>query len=190
MTAGGIPRSRTKPRTAPSASVRRATFKCTRWSARAPWRRRWTSCWMPNKRSLKRSSVPAKRGSRSCPTPNCTTCWRCGRTRWRADMGWRDYGYYPPSRPKRVKGGIQARSVRGAFGSTWWGKRWTAVLEDLGMGARLGRGRSYARHGQVLSIDVEPGVVRARVQGSYDDPYEIEIRLRPFGVVERAALAQ
>jgi uncharacterized Zn finger protein len=42
----------------------------------------------------------------------------------------------------------------------------------------LGRGRSYARSGQVLSIDIEKGKVEAKVQGSRPKPYEVEIRIK------------
>ncbi len=48
------------------------------------------------------------------------------------------------------------------------------------MGQRLTRGRSYARQGQVLSIDVQVGIVKSRVQGSRPRPYNIEIRLKPL----------
>jgi uncharacterized Zn finger protein len=89
--------------------------------------------------------------------------------------GWR---YYPKSRPKRVEGGIKTRKERGAIGETWWSKRWLHALEALNMGARLSRGRSYARQGQILSIDIQPGVVHAKVQGSRPRPYTIEIRLQ------------
>jgi uncharacterized Zn finger protein len=99
--------------------------------------------------------------------------------RWRDDYydGW---GYYPKSQPRRVAGGIKTKKERGAIGETWWSRRWVDVLEDLGMGARLGRGRSYARQGQVLSIDVAPGLVTAKVQGSRPRPYDITIRLKPL----------
>ena len=92
---------------------------------------------------------------------------------------WRDR-YYPRSRPKPVKDGIKAKSQRGAIGETWWSQRWVGVLESFGMGARLGRGRSYARRGQVISIDVQPGLVEAQVQGSRSRPYAVTIRLRPL----------
>jgi len=48
------------------------------------------------------------------------------------------------------------------------------------MGTRLTRGRSYARQGQVVSIDVEPGIVKAKVQGSQPRPYNVKIRLEPL----------
>ncbi len=90
-----------------------------------------------------------------------------------------DYGYeyFPPSRPIRVEGGIQSRSQRGAFAANWWAKRWLAVLESYGIGSRLQRGRSYARAGQVLNIDIQPGLVQARVQGSRPKPYNVEIQV-------------
>src|SRR6266567_6457173 len=87
------------------------------------------------------------------------------------------WDYFEPSRPIKVEGGIKTRSEHGAIGSTWWSKRWISVLESFNMGARLTRGRSYARQGQVLSIDVQPGLVKARVQGSRPKPYNVEIQV-------------
>jgi uncharacterized Zn finger protein len=95
-------------------------------------------------------------------------------------MGRWDFFDYPPSRPIPARGGIKAQSRRGAFGANWWGKRWIAVLEGFHLGARLSRGKSYARQGQVLSVAVNQGVVTARVQGSRKTPYLIKIGLRSF----------
>ena len=92
-------------------------------------------------------------------------------------MSYRYYEYFEPSRPREAKGGIKAQSKRGGFGESWWAQRWVEVLEDLDLGARLTRGRSYARRGQVLSIDIEKGVVTAKVQGSRARPYRVEIRV-------------
>jgi len=96
---------------------------------------------------------------------------------------WRDrdyWDYYEPSIPRRVEGGIKTKSERGEIGETWWSKRWIKVLESFSMGTRLTRGRSYARQGQVVSIDVEPGIVKAKVQGSQPRPYNVKIRLEPL----------
>ncbi len=84
--------------------------------------------------------------------------------------------YPPPSRP-RPADGIKARSRRGAIGETWWSRRFVEVLESLGWGARLQRGRRYARAGQVLALDVSPGEVAAAVQGSRAEPYRVKIRM-------------
>ncbi len=85
---------------------------------------------------------------------------------------------FPESRPIAVKGGIKAGSQRGDFGKSWWAKRWIATLESFNIGARLQRGRSYARQGQVLSIEVEKGCVSATVQGSRPKPYAISIAVK------------
>jgi uncharacterized Zn finger protein len=95
-------------------------------------------------------------------------------------MSWNEWNYYEPSRPRRVKNGIKTKSQRGDIGETWWSKRWIQVLESLGMGARLNRGRSYARRGQVISIDIQKSAVEAEVQGSRPIPYSITIGLIPI----------
>ena len=74
------------------------------------------------------------------------------------------------------RGGIAARSKRGAIGETWWSKRFIELLESFGVGSRLQRGRNYARRGQVVELEVEPGVVLAKVQGSRYTPYRVRIR--------------
>lgn len=90
-------------------------------------------------------------------------------------------GGFPRSGPPRkVKGGIRARSKRGAFAKSWWAQRWIAVLESLQLGGRLERGRAYARRGQVMDLSIEPGAVHARVQGSRPKPYEVAIRIVPL----------
>src|SRR5438067_5540548 len=94
------------------------------------------------------------------------------------------YGEFPPSRPIAAKGGIRAQSKRGSFGESWWAKRWIAVLEGFDLGARLTRGRSYARSGQVLSIDVAPGRVKAKVQGSRPKPYDVAIEVQQLTPAE------
>ena len=96
---------------------------------------------------------------------------------------WDYYDYFRPSVPRSVKGGIKAQSKRGTFGESWWARRWIAVLESFDIGARLGRGRSYARRGQVLSIEIDKGEVRAKVQGSRSKPYNIKIHIKTLSDV-------
>ncbi len=91
-----------------------------------------------------------------------------------------DDEWYEPSRPLPAKDGIKAKNVRGAFGTSWWAKRWLAVLESFGWGSRLTRGRSYARQGQVLNIELQAGQVSAKVQGSRATPYKVKIQLPPL----------
>lgn len=93
----------------------------------------------------------------------------------------RDYwGYFPPSRPLPVEDGIKAQTQRGRFGEHWWSQRWIGVLESFGNSKRLGRGRTYARKGQVMNIDLAPGLITARVQGSRRTPYAVRIEIAPL----------
>ena len=85
--------------------------------------------------------------------------------------------YYTPTRPKEVEDGIKARSKRGAFASSWWAKQWIFALERLVDKGRLSRGRSYARKGQVISIDEKKGGIVAKVQGSRRTPYKVSIKI-------------
>lgn len=94
--------------------------------------------------------------------------------------------YPPPARPRAVEDGLKARSTRGAIGQTWWSERFVSVLEDIGLGSRLNRGRNYARRGQVISLIVDAGLVSARVQGSRSRPYRVRIGIRAFGKAEWA----
>src|SRR3954453_21693354 len=92
---------------------------------------------------------------------------------------------YPErSRPRTAHGGIKAQSRQGDFGKSWWARRWQAVLDGFRLGGRLARGRSYARQGQVLSIDIREGVVLARVQGSRPKPYDVTIKVRTLAPQE------
>ncbi len=90
------------------------------------------------------------------------------------------WGYFPTSKPISVEDGIQARTKRGQFGEHWWSRRWIEVLESFGWDNRLQRGRRYARKGQVMNIDVLPGRIAARVQGSRRRPYSVRIEIAPL----------
>ena len=103
---------------------------------------------------------------------------------------WGYYDYFEPSRPRAVKGGIKAQSKRGTFGESWWAKRWIAVLESFHIGSRLERGRSYARRGQVVAIDIDKGGVKAKVQGSRSTPYTVTILFKTLTAANWRKLTQ
>jgi uncharacterized Zn finger protein len=101
---------------------------------------------------------------------------------------WADWP--PPSRPRRVEGGIKAKSKRGAIGERWWSQRFISVLESHGMSGRLARGRSYARAGQVLDFALAQGKVTARVQGSRVRPYQVRIGVLPLTTAQWRRVAE
>ncbi|HBG15464.1 MAG TPA: hypothetical protein DDW93_01675 [Firmicutes bacterium] len=65
--------------------------------------------------------------------------------------------------------------------TTWWGKAWNDNLERYSdYENRIGRGRSYVRHGAVLDLKIKRGKIKALVKGSRAKPYKVEIEIRPL----------
>ena len=94
---------------------------------------------------------------------------------------------FAPRVPLGVRGGIRVQSSRTGFARKWWSRQWLLLLEKYQIGARLGRGRSYAYGGQVVSLELETGRVVATVQGADKTAYQCEIRC---GVPEAAVRAK
>ena len=66
-----------------------------------------------------------------------------------------------------------------ALAHTWWGKAWNRNLEQYAdYSNRIGRGRSYVRHGAVLDLQIEQGEVIALVQGSDRNPYSVSVKIQ------------
>ncbi len=86
---------------------------------------------------------------------------------------YKDWYDYTPTKPIATKGGIRSKAKGG---SGWWSKRWYGFMETFRLGARLTRGRAYARKGQVVDVSIGPGLVRGVVQGSRRTPYKVTIR--------------
>ena len=64
-----------------------------------------------------------------------------------------------PLQPVRIEGRTIARN--------FWGKRWCDHLESFSDYAnRLPRGRTYVRNGSVFHLEIEPGLVKAKVVGT------------------------
>ena len=77
----------------------------------------------------------------------------------------------PDIKPVVIEGNTLAR--------TWWGKSWNKNLERYAdYTNRIGRGRSYVRHGAVLDLKIDSGKVTALVQGSISKPYEVVISIK------------
>lgn len=105
--------------------------------------------------------------------------------------GWDDpWRTYPASKPRPTENGITTRKQRGAMADTWWSTRLVELLDSYGLGARMQRGRRYARQGQLLSFDVRPGLVAAQVQGSRRVPYMVNVLFLPLTAPQWAAVGQ
>ncbi len=66
------------------------------------------------------------------------------------------------------------------YGRTWWGQQWLRALDRIDFDNRLERGRSYARKGAVLDMQVNDNQIEARVKGSRPKPYSVNIVVPPF----------
>ena len=62
----------------------------------------------------------------------------------------------------------------------WWVERWLELLSSYRFKKRLERGRSYAREGNVLSMDFRDSRAKAIVQGSDAEPYKVSLSLQSF----------
>jgi uncharacterized Zn finger protein len=62
----------------------------------------------------------------------------------------------------------------------WWVERWLDLLASYRFKKRLERGRSYAREGNVLSMEFANSRAKAEVQGSDNQPYKVSISLDSF----------
>ena len=81
---------------------------------------------------------------------------------------------------KKKNPGIQPIVLEGqAIAKTWWGKSWNLNLERYAdYSNRIGRGRSYVRHGAVLDLQISAGQVNSLVQGSRTKPYTVTIKIK------------
>ncbi len=82
---------------------------------------------------------------------------------------------------KKKNPGINPITIEGrSLAKTWWGKSWNKNLERYADYAnRIGRGRSYVRHGAVLDLQINPGQINAMVMGSGSSPYRVTITIKP-----------
>jgi len=79
----------------------------------------------------------------------------------------------PGLKPVCIEGNQLAQS--------WWGKAWNRNLERYAdYENRIGRGRSYVRHGAVLDLQIISGKISALVHGSQAKPYQVDIKISPI----------
>ena len=104
------------------------------------------------------------------------------------DWGWAPYVSAAERRLKALRKVEQLRekkhsvspvTVEGrTIAKTFWGKAWCENLERYSDYAnRLPRGRTYARNGSVLDLQIAPGEIKALVSGS--DIYKIAVKITP-----------
>lgn len=76
-----------------------------------------------------------------------------------------------------------------AIARTFWGKNWCEHLEsysDYDYANRLPRGRTYARNGSIVDLQIAPGKIGALVAGS--DIYQVDIDVHPVDQAQWQAI--
>ena len=105
------------------------------------------------------------------------------------------WGYYPPYvtvAKKKAKAAKKLKQLKkknpdikpillegSRIAKTWWGKSWNSNLEEYAdYSNRIGRGRSYVRHGAVLDLQINSGKVESLVQGTRSKPYSVSVKIK------------
>ncbi|MEA1935981.1 MAG: hypothetical protein U9M96_04055 [Thermodesulfobacteriota bacterium] len=120
-------------------------------------------------------------------------------------MGYWGYPRYVSVAEKKAKAAKKMKQLRKknpdirpviiegrAIATTWWGKSWNVNLERYAdYENRIGRGRSYVRHGTVLDLRIEQGQVTSLVQGTASKPYSVTVNIKelPSRVWKRITVA-
>ena len=84
--------------------------------------------------------------------------------------------FYPHPPPIRVEHGIGTERQNGQMAQSWWSARLIEGMEEAGTSSRMKHGRRYARSGQIISLEISPGELRAAIQGSDPTPYVVVVR--------------
>ena len=106
---------------------------------------------------------------------------------------WGHYPRYVSVAEKRAKAAIKLKQLKKknpdikpillegtVIAKTWWGKAWNRNLESYAdYSNRIGRGRSYVRHGAVLDLKIDSGRIESLVQGTESRPYSVSIKIKP-----------
>ena len=123
--------------------------------------------------------------------------WRSRRNRYENDYGYGGFAPYVPVAQRLAQGAKQAKALAKKQGrepapvnittkgmaSTYWGKAWCTNLEAYSDYAnRLPRGRTYARNGSVVDLQIQKGKIEAIVSGSnvYTISITIETLTKPL----------
>jgi uncharacterized Zn finger protein len=93
-----------------------------------------------------------------------------------------EQGFQPrrAEHPRRVHHGIRLRRKAGMEGLPWWAQAWLKGMETGFAEAVRIEGLQYAQSGQVVTMEIVPGVARMKVQGRATRPYECSMTFHPW----------
>jgi len=83
---------------------------------------------------------------------------------------------YPQAR--EVEHGVRLSKSIEEIAAHWWSHRWLKIIDEFGLGHRWERAKLYASKGQITSINIENGLVKAFVQGASQEPYRVTVSVK------------
>ncbi len=108
-------------------------------------------------------------------------------------MGWGYYSEYIPVAKRKEKAEQKIKQLQKSkkyqdiapvvvegrtITKSWWGKSWCRNLEQYSdYSNRIGRGKSYVRHGSVIDLKISKGKIESLVTGSRSTPYKCIINI-------------
>lgn len=94
-----------------------------------------------------------------------------------------------PTKPRRVSGGLRLKRKEGEEPQSVPERRLLQLLERSADPQAIEEGLEYARGGQTRTLAVEPGLVRASVQGRRTRAYDVQLRVDVFTPEQWDAIA-
>ena len=94
-----------------------------------------------------------------------------------------------PTKPRRVSGGVRLKRKEGEEPQSAAERRLLQLLERSASPQSIAEGFEYARSGQTRTLVVEPGLVRASVQGRRPRAYDVQLRVDVFTPEQWDAIA-
>lgn len=90
-------------------------------------------------------------------------------------------GYRPRAvKPRKVRGGVKLTDPAASFEASWAAQRWIRLIEQAQPGDAMRTGLEYANLGQTRALSIEPGAVRATVQGTIISAYRASLVVPVF----------
>ncbi len=86
--------------------------------------------------------------------------------------------------PRRVRDGLKLSTREGPVARTPLAQRWLKLIEAHVPADSMRAGLDYARSGQIVSLQVLPAEIEARVQGSAARPYVVRIGVPVFDAAQ------
>jgi len=81
---------------------------------------------------------------------------------------------------RKAKDGITPTSSDKTVEQTWWSVKFLEAMDYFEADSRITQGKNYAKKGQVLNLQVNRGIITAKVQCTKAKPFSVKIEFRTF----------